>query len=51
MISRDNASEAAERLTLGHAIKRRTAERASRLTCDSAGPGKVQSSTTREVAR
>ncbi len=42
MISRDNAGEAAERLTLGHAIKRRTAKRASRLTCDSAGSGKVQ---------
>ena len=42
MISRDNADEAAERLTLGHAIKRRTAERASRMTCHSAGPGKVK---------
>jgi hypothetical protein len=42
MISRDNADEAAERLTLGHAIERRTAERASRVTCDSAGPGKVK---------
>jgi len=51
MVSRDNAGEAAERLTLGHAIKRRTAERASRVTCDSAGPGKVQSSTTREAAK
>jgi hypothetical protein len=51
MIGRDNAGEAAERLTLCRAIKRRTAERASRLTCDSAGPGKVQSSTTREAAK
>jgi hypothetical protein len=42
MVSRDNAGEAAERLTLCRAIKRRTAERASRLTCDSAGPGKAQ---------
>jgi hypothetical protein len=42
MINRDNADEAAERLTLCRAIKRRTAKRASRVTCDSAGPGKVK---------